>query len=172
MRGFGAFDDCPSASFLFAGGEITYKSEKFVGRFDKAIETAFGEAVVLHKHCAIFVAEVAQILFELGAKHDCFGVFILCDTFDFLCVRIAVYAGFVRVCDVNDGLGREQKLLVHKAFEVLVHIEIAERFAAFKPLLHHDEAVDVLLILFVGFDLDLCGSHAAFKRFHIRKISS
>lgn len=74
-------------------------------------------------------------------------MFPLCDTLDFLCVRIAVYAGFVRVCDINDGLGREQKLLVHKAFEVLVHIEIAERFAAFKPLLHHDEAVDILLIL-------------------------
>lgn len=76
---FCAFDDGPGASFLFAGGEITYKSQKFVGRFDKAIETALFKTVIFHEHGAIFIGELGQIFFELGTKHDSLGVFVLGD---------------------------------------------------------------------------------------------
>ena len=38
LRSFCAFDDGPGASFLFTCREITYKSQKFVGRFDEAVE--------------------------------------------------------------------------------------------------------------------------------------
>ena len=35
LRSFRAFDDCPGASFLFAGGEIADEPQQLVGRFDE-----------------------------------------------------------------------------------------------------------------------------------------
>ena len=60
----------PGAHFLGAGREVGLQAEKFVARADHAVEPRFVHAHVLEEHLLVFVVEVGDFGFGLGADGD------------------------------------------------------------------------------------------------------
>ena len=68
--------DGPGADFLDAGGEVGLKAQEVVAGADEAVEAGFFEAEVGEEGEFVFVVEVGQFGFDLGAEGDDGGAFL------------------------------------------------------------------------------------------------
>ena len=101
--------DRPGADFLDARREVGLQAEKFVARADHAVEPRFVHAHVLEEHLLVFVVEVGDFGFGLGADGDDRRVFGGGVLLDGVKEGIVFKAVFVDVGDVHGGLDREKE---------------------------------------------------------------
>ena len=76
-----ALVDGPGAHFLDAGSEVGLQAEQGIGGADDAVEAGFGQAHFFEEQGLVFVFEVGDFAFDLGADGDDRGVFLLAKIF-------------------------------------------------------------------------------------------
>ena len=130
--GFGggvAFVDGPGADFLDAGGEVGLQAQEVVAGADEAVEAGFFEAEVGEEGEFVFVVEVGQFGFDLGAEGDDGGAFpggVFAQSVE---VRVVLEAVLGDVGDVHGGLEGHEAVGLEEGLVFGAQVQRAGGFA-------------------------------------------
>ena len=124
-----AFVDGPGADFLDAGGEVGLQAQEVVAGADEAVEARLFEAEVGEEGEFVFVVEVSQFGFDLGAEGDDGGAFLGGVFAQSVEVRVVLEAVLGDVGDVHGGLEGHEAVGLEEGLVFGAQVQRAGGFA-------------------------------------------
>ena len=158
LWGFPTFFVSPGTYFLYAGSEISFKVQQFVGRFNKACYARFFQTDLGEEHLAVFVSfQFGDVSLCFSGYHEDFGIFVLNGFTYHVHIFVSVdCTRFVYIANIHYRFaGKQKQFFCYFLFVFRFKSYCTCRFTLFQRILELHKYVISLLGSFISSGLSL-----------------